>query len=214
MVERENMHEHLHILPADFYAQSSVQVASQLIGCVIGTRKQGFITSGRITETEAYPSYDVASHAFGNKRTPRTEIQYSRGGRLYVYQIMGLHLMTSIVVGEEGNADVVFIRSIEPLKGLEEMRQRRGYKGEDKTKLASGPGMLSIALGITKSDNGIAVYDRYSEIRVYKDDKYVGEIGVGVRINLGVHGKDKEEARLAAERQWRFYDKNSKFISK
>ncbi len=140
MVERENMPEHLHLLSSDFYIQNSIVVAPQLIGCVIETNRQGVVTSGRITETEAYPSYDVASHAFGNKRTSRTEIQYSRGGKLYIYQIMGLYLMTSIVVGEEGNADVVFVRSIEPLEGIEEMRQRRRYVGDDETRVASGPG--------------------------------------------------------------------------
>ncbi len=208
------MPEHLHLLSADFYTKSSVQIAPQLIGCVIETRKQGFITSGRITETEAYPSSDAASHAFGNKRTPRTEIQYSRGGKLYIYQIMGVHLMTSIVVGDEDNADVVFIRSIEPFEGLEIMRQRRGYQGVDETKLASGPGMLSIALGITKNDNGIAVYSKSSEVKIYKDNKYASEVDTGVRINLGVHGIDEEQSRLASERQWRFFDKNSKFLSK
>jgi len=213
MPERENMPEYLHLLPRDFYLQNSLEVAPKLIGCVVETDKGGIITSGRITETEAYPSYDVASHAFGNKRTPRTEIQYSEGGGLYVYQIMGLYLMTSVVVGGEDNADVVFIRSIEPLKGIEEMRQRRGYTSEDKSRLASGPGILSIALGITRNDNGIEVYNNDSEVRVYKDDKYESEIGVGVRINLGVRGRDVEQAKLAVERQWRFFDKNSKFLS-
>lgn len=208
------MPEYLHLLPQEFYAHNSLTVAPSLIGCVINTSRDGFITTARITETEAYPSYDAASHAFGNKRTPRTEIQYASGGKLYIYQIMGLHLMTSIVVGIEGIADVVFIRSVEPLEGIDEMETRRDYAGEDVRKIASGPGMLSVALGITRNDNGILVCKETSDVRIYRDDKYVGELGIGLRINLGVHGKDEIEAQKSVQQPWRYFDKNSRFLSK
>lgn len=214
MPEREKMPEYLQLLPEDFYIQDSLVVAPALIGCIIQTNKDGIVTSGRITETEAYPSHDAASHAFEGKRTPRTEIQFSKGGKLYVYQIMGLHLMTSVVVGEENSADVVFIRSIEPLDGVEEMQKRRNYYDENKRRLASGPGVLSVALGVTKDDNGKLVYVPSSEVRIFKDSRHIGEVDTGLRINLGVHGRDEEKGKMAIERHWRFFDKNSSFLSK
>lgn len=144
MYEREIARERLELLPQDFYRQDSLVVAPILIGCVVETNKKGVVTSGRITETEAYPGYDAASHAYKNKHTPRTEVQYLEGGRLYIYQIMGLHLMTSIVVG----------------------------------------------------------------------DKRIADVDTGTRINLGIHDKDHEEARITMDRKWRFYNTNSLFISK
>ncbi len=214
MPEREKMPEHLQLLSERFYLQDSLTVAPALVGCIIETNKDGVSVLGRITETEAYPSYDAASHAFQSKRTPRTEIQFGKGGSLYVYQIMGLHLMTSIVVGQEEVADVVFIRSIEPLSGIEAMKRRRGYLGENIRRIASGPGMLSVALGITKDDNAVAIYGEVSPVRVYKDISYAGKVGSGMRINLGVHGVTDEEAKQAIEQPWRFFDETSEFLSK
>lgn len=204
----------LELLSQDFYRQSSLVVAPALIGCVLETNKKGVIASGRITETEAYPGYDAASHAYNKEPTSRTKVQYLEGGRLYVYQIMGLHIMTSIIVGKEGVADVVFIRSVEPLEGLQIMRERRKYDGDKLQKLASGPGLLSIALGITKADNGIVVYESSSSLCIYRDPAYLARVNTGTRINLGTHGKDGEEARIAIKREWRFYDVDSDFLSK
>jgi len=214
MYEREIARERLELLPQDFYRQDSLVVAPILIGCVVETNKKGVVTSGRITETEAYPGYDAASHAYKNKHTPRTEVQYLEGGRLYIYQIMGLHLMTSIVVGDKEIADVVFVRSIEPLEGLEAMKKRRKYYDGELRKLASGPGILSVALGITKEDNGIIVYKSSSPVRIYRDSTYLAQVDTGTRINLGIHDKDHEEARITMDRKWRFYNTNSLFISK
>jgi len=214
MPEREKMPEHLQLLTEKFYLQDSLSVAPALIGCVVETSKDGVIVAGRITEAEAYPSSDAASHAFQGKRTSRTETQFLKGGSLYIYQIMGLHLMTSVVTGEEGIADVVFIRSIEPLTGIETMKERRGYSGDILKRIASGPGMLSVALGVSKDDNGLAVYDEASAVRIYKDISYSGKVGSGTRINLGVHGVTDEEAKQAIEQPWRFFDETSEFLSK
>lgn len=214
MPERENMPEHLQLLTEKFYLQDSLTVAPALVGCVIETSKNGLVVSGRITETEAYPSFDAASHAFKGKRTPRTETQFGKGGSLYIYQIMGLHLMTSVVTGEEEVADVVFIRSLEPLTGIETMKERRGYSGNSLKRVASGPGMLSVALGITKDDNSSVIYEDTSTVRIYKDNSYTGKVSSGARINLGVHGVTDEEAKQAIEQPWRFFDEDSEFLSK
>jgi len=214
MPEREIIKGKLELLPKVFYKQDSLAVAPALIGCVFETNKDGIITSGRITETEAYPGDDAASHVYKRKPTPRTKTQYLEGGRLYVYQIMGLHLMTSVVVGDKNTADVVFIRSLEPLDGIAAMKQRRKFSGDTLQKLASGPGTLSEALGISKGDNGVIVYEATSLVRIYRDPAYFAKIKTGRRINLGIHGKGENEARIAVEREWRFFEADSKFLSK
>ncbi len=201
------------LLNKDFYLRSSIEVASDLIGCLIVSEKDGLRTIGRITETEAYPGDDPASHVFGKSKTPRTTIQYEEGGLLYVYLIMGVHYMTSIVVSQLENPDVVFVRSIEPLEGLEIMKSRRDYSGKDLKRLASGPGKLSKALGITKSDNGISITSNNGMIHIYQDLSYKSKIKTGYRINLGLSHVSKEEAQLAITREWRFFESESNFLS-
>lgn len=71
--------------------------------------------------------------------------------------------------------------------------------------------MLSATLVITTNDNGIAVYNKGSEVEIYKDNKYASEVDVGVRINLGIHGIDEEQARVALKRQWRFLTRSQSF---
>lgn len=214
MQDREPVPGKLELLDLSFYKQSSLILAPALVGCVIETNKGGTITSGRITEVEAYPGFDPASHAYKKEPTGRTKVQYQEGGRLYVYQVMGLHMMVSIVVNEENLADVVFIRSIEPIHGIEVMRTRRNYFSENLRGLASGPGMLSVALGISKSDNGVVVYAQGSQIKIYKDPEYQVKVESGVRINLGTSKLSNEEAKKAISEKWRFYIPDSVFLSK
>lgn len=122
MIEKyENNAELIEKLPPidqDFFLRDSLEVAPDLLGKVVVTRRNGIITAALITETEAYPSWDAASHLYGkDKPTPRTAIQFDDGGILYMYLIMGIHTMTSIVTGKKGEADVVFIRSVQPVIG-------------------------------------------------------------------------------------------------
>lgn len=194
--------------------RSSLKVSRELLECIIVSEKEGKLVSGIITETEAYPSSDPTSHAYNKEPTPRTEIQYEDGRYLYEYLIMGLYTITSIVTGKKGNADVSFIRSIEPLDGIEIMRKRRNYLGKDKLRIASGPGMLSQALGLTPKDNGLFICNPNSEIRLYKPNSINIKIGTGPRINLGVNrAKTEKEAQKSINQPWRFYIKESKFLS-
>lgn len=205
------------IKPLDqgFFQRSSLELAPDLLGKIIVTRRDGITTAALITETEAYPSWDAASHLFRKEKpTPRTKIQYEDGGLLYMYLIMGIHTMTSIVACKKGEADVVFIRSVEPILGIDEMRNRRSYTKESLSPLTSGPGKLSTALGLRLADNGTKVFSSDSHtiiIEIPDSDK--PKIKIGKRVNVGVHGSSASEAELAINRGWRFFVSGSDFLS-
>ena len=96
--------------------------------------------AGRIVETEAYLGQeDAASHAFRGP-TPRSRVMFGPAGIAYVYLIYGVHHCLNVVTGEEGDGQAVLIRALEPLAGLDVMRQQRGKT--DVRDLASGPGKL------------------------------------------------------------------------
>ena len=136
------------LLPETFYLQSDVvKIARQLLGKALVTKHNGIITSGIITETEAYAGeVDRASHAFGGRRTTRTETMYMKGGVAYVYLCYGLHCLFNVVTNKAGIPHAVLIRGIDPLEGIEEMNRRLALK---KMKPGgNGPAKVSAALGI------------------------------------------------------------------
>jgi DNA-3-methyladenine glycosylase len=142
-------------LDRSFYLRDDViTIAAELLGKVIVTRWNGIITSGRIVETEAYRGEeDRASHAWGGRRTKRTEVMYGRGGHAYVYLCYGIHHLCNVVTHEEGTPHVVLIRAIEPLEGITEMAKRSGKKAGSPG-LGSGPGNLGRSLGIQTQHSG------------------------------------------------------------
>jgi DNA-3-methyladenine glycosylase len=142
------------ILHQDFYRRPDVvQISRDLLGKVLCTFFDGTLTAGMITETEAYCGRnDKACHANDGTRTARTEVMYGEPGRSYIYLCYGIHHLFNVVTNEEELADAVLIRGIEPLDGMEIMKQRRGM-GSVKN-LCNGPGRLTQALGIRTSMSG------------------------------------------------------------
>jgi DNA-3-methyladenine glycosylase len=179
-------------LKKDFYQREDVvATAADLLGKYLFTKRNGKLTGGIITETEAYAGIvDKASHAFGGRRTPRTEIMYREGGTSYVYLCYGMYSLFNVVTNKKDIPHAVLIRAIHPVTGLEEMSKRRKLKTESKN-FSSGPGILSIALGIHfKTHNGLSllgpdiwIEDRNLEIKS-------SSILTGPRIGVAYAGKD------------------------
>lgn len=142
-------------LDHSFYLRDDViTIAAELLGKIIVTRWDGIITSGRIVETEAYRGEeDRASHAWGGRRTKRTEVMYGMGGHAYVYLCYGIHHLFNVVTHEKGTPHVVLVRAIEPMEGITEMANRSG-KAVGSLGLGSGPGNLSRSLGIHTMHSG------------------------------------------------------------
>jgi len=143
------------MLGRDFYiCTDTVSVARKLIGKKLVTFIGGRISSGIISETEAYTGVtDRASHAWGGRKTRRTEVMYRVGGTAYVYLCYGMHAMFNVVTGPEEDPQAILIRGIQPIDGLELMQKRRGrINGKGFT---DGPGKVALALGILPQHSGL-----------------------------------------------------------
>jgi DNA-3-methyladenine glycosylase len=146
------------MLSQEFYSQDDVvAIARQLLGKFLCTYIDGELTSGVIIETEAYRGpEDRASHAFGNRRTKRTEVMFQQGGICYIYMCYGLHVLLNVVTNVQGIPHAVLIRSIAPTEGIPLMLQRR-RQPRVSSRLASGPGCVAEALGLTLAHNGLSL---------------------------------------------------------
>ena len=142
-------------LPLSYYqSENVVGIARDLLGKVLFTRINNELTAGIITETEAYAGVtDKASHAYGGRRTARTEVMFNQGGYSYVYLCYGVHYLFNVVTGPANQPHAILIRGIVPYSGQHFMAQRLG-KEKINQRNTNGPGKLSKALSITKSLNG------------------------------------------------------------
>jgi DNA-3-methyladenine glycosylase len=137
------------ILPRSFYERPTIEVARDLLGKVL---VHG-LTSGRIVETEAYlGGDDLASHS-ARGLTARTRVIFGPPGHAYVYFIYGMYECLNLVAEPDGKAGCVLIRALEPLSGLDRMRERRPAARRTEH-LANGPGKLTLAMAITRAQNG------------------------------------------------------------
>lgn len=147
-------------VPAEFYARDTSVVARELIGYLLVTRIGDVETIGRIVETEAYHGADdLASHA-ARLRSGRVASMAGPVGMSYVYRSYGIHAMLNVVAHPLGEVGAVLIRALEPIGGLETMRNRR--PGVSDRLLCAGPGRLCTAMGITLDDHGVDMTRRTS----------------------------------------------------
>lgn len=179
--------------PIDFHAPS-VEVAQRLIGAIVTFDGVG----GRIVETEAYDREDPASHSFSGP-TPRNASMFGPPAHAYVYRSYGIHWCLNFVCREAGHGAGVLIRAIEPLTGIDVMRERRGL--EPIRLLCSGPGRVGQALGITHKNNGMSLLE--APFHIEAPGEHV-EIVHGPRIGI----------TKAMDVPWRFGLAGSKFVSK
>lgn len=195
-------------LPRKFYTRpDTLQIAQELLGklIVIPTEK-GEKISAMIVETEAYlGAIDKAAHSYGNRRTKRTETMFAIGGTVYIFFIYGMYYQFNVVVGEKDSPHAILIRAVEPIEGIELMRERRGRAMKDQN-LTSGPGKLCIALGIDKSFNNADLLDEKVWLENFKTFP-AAEISSGKRIGI-------DYAEEYADKPWRFWVKNNPFVSK
>ena len=194
-------------LSKDFYIRQDVTlVARELLGKVLCTKIDGVLTSGVIVETEAYSQRERACHAFGGKRTARTEIFYNDGGLSYVYLCYGIHYLFNVITNNADVGDAVLIRALEPLDGIDTMLERRGmHKMEHR--IAAGPGSVSRAMGIDKSHNGLDMTHR----EIWIEDRGISykkaQIIASPRVGVDYAGED-------AKLPWRYRLKDSPWTSK
>lgn len=181
-------------LPLSFYQREDVVlIAKELLGKVLVTRFNGITTAGRIVETEAYNGIiDRASHAFGGRRTPRTEIMYSKGGTAYVYLCYGIHHLFNVVTNSKDIPHAVLIRGIVPLKGIDVMLERSNKTALTK-KTGIGPGNVSKLLGIHTNHTGHSLLSK--ELYIADDGHVVNDLQIMATPRIGV-AYAKEDALL------------------
>lgn len=195
-------------LKPEYYLNNDVvAVAKDLLGKVLYTQVNGEITSGIIVETEAYFGIkDKASHAYGGRRTNRTEVMFAEGGKAYVYLCYGIHYLFNVITSIKDDPHAVLIRAIEPSTGKEIIEERRNMPFT-KAAISSGPGSTAKALGIdlsfnSKDLNGAEIWIEDHHI-TYADEEIAAVPRVGIAYA-------KEHALLP----WRFFVKGNKYVSK
>jgi DNA-3-methyladenine glycosylase len=187
----------LSTLGAEFFDRSVHGVARDLIGCELRLGGVG----GVIVETESYERADPACHAYVGL-TPRTRTLFGPPGRAYVYLSYGIHSLLNAVCESDGTAAAVLIRALEPTRGLETMRERRGVT--DARALCSGPGKLTVALGVGLEHNDARLDRTPFELRPRSADWRDVEVATGPRIGI----------TKATELPWRFCSAGSPYLSR
>jgi DNA-3-methyladenine glycosylase len=185
------------VLGHEFYARPVLEVAPDLVGCVVSHGE----TTGVIVETEAYHESEPACHAYVGV-TRRTRTLFGPAGLAYVYRSYGIHALLNAVCEPEGIGAAVLIRALEPVGGVELMRARRGL--EPLRQLCSGPGKLTQALAIelqhNQSDLTRGPVRFHSRPRAWRGVQIEADARIGIT--------------RAAELPWRFSAAGSRFLSR
>ena len=190
------------ILPKEFYEAPTLELAQNLLGCLLVKKSEDGMTSGHIVETEAYKGpIDRAAHSFNYRRTKRTEIMFHSPGHIYTY-VMHTHCLVNVVCEEIDQPEAVLIRALEPVEGIDLMKARRGT---DVIKnLTNGPGKLTKAMNITMKDYGQTFYNS----SLYIAEGFKPEhISSGPRIGIQNSGE-------AVHYPWRYWVTGNGFVSR
>ena len=180
----------------------SVQAAPLLLGWVLVRDLPQGQVKGIIVETEAYHQEDPASHSFRG-RTKRTEPMFLEGGHLYVYFTYGIHYCLNIVTGLNGVGEAVLIRALEPTDGVEVMKINRNTLNI--YQLTNGPGKLTQAFGIKNTE--------MSSLKLGKNSIYLLEPPLIPKMS-DILTSPRIGIKKAVENHWRFFLKNSEFVSR
>ncbi len=192
-----------------FYERDTEEIAKTLLGKDLVHDSSEGKTVGKIVETEAYLGKDdPAAHTYEDTRTDRTEVMFGPPGHAYVYLIYGMYHCFNVVTGEEGEPEAVFIRALEPIKGVKLMQKRRDIddiSGSKRYDLTNGPGKLCMAMDIDKSLIGEDLREDELFISESKEDQDF-QIEEAKRINI-------DYADEAAEWKLRYYISENPYVS-
>jgi len=194
-------------LERSFYDRSNVVlIAKELLGKILVTQFNGVRCSGRIVETEAYAGVgDRASHAFGGRRTARSEHLYGAPGTVYVYISYGMHHLFNVITNKQDIPHGVLIRALEPMEGIGQMLIRSGKPVADYS-LTKGPGNLSRAMGISKLHTGGNLFSE--EVFIEDDGLRYNKDQIVITKRIGV-----ESAREDAALPYRFIVRGNPYVS-
>lgn len=190
-----------------FYNRNDVvEIAKELLGKILVTKFDGQLTSGRIVETEAYRGEtDKASHAYGGRRTKRTEIMYGEPGKAYVYLCYGIHHLFNVITNKKNIPHAILIRAVEPLEGIDIMLERTRKTKLDFS-LTRGPGNVSKALGLLSHHTGKNLLK--DEVFIADDGFKLTKKDIEITRRIGVDYA-AEDALLP----YRFNVKGNKYVS-
>jgi len=184
-------------LPRNFYTRATLEVSKDILGKYLVKKERGKKIVGKIVETEAYIGpRDKASHAYNGKVTKRCKPVYLKGGHFYIYLCYGIHWQLNITTAKKGEPECILIRALEPIND---------EKARD-SKKTNGPGKLCRWMGIDKRFNEEDLV--YSK-RVWVEDRKDKKIKVVSAKRIGI-----DYAQEWAEKPWRFYIKDNKFVSR
>lgn len=189
-------------LPRSFYARDVLDVAPDCIGKILVHAAPEGLMAGRIVEAEAYRGpEDQAAHSANGRRTARTEVMFGPPGHAYMFLLYGTSWALNLVTGSPGEPQVVLVRAIEPVAGVEQMAARRGV-APGRREISNGPGKLCHALGLDRRFYGADLITG----PLFLADGPPAVVASSPRINVDYAG-------AWAKKPWRFYERGNRWVS-